>query len=163
MWSNKPSNDKLETAVPPETDTVVDITQRGRDNVPRGITGGLRVAGRIEGRGDLFISGGVQGTVFLPECVVQVGRDANVSADMNARVIEIDGTVTGDLIASERIGIRSSAVVTGDIVSPQIQIDEGSRFKGSVQMREPEAGQGPAADPRLAGDAEARRYQAANE
>ncbi len=163
MWSDKPSTDKFETAAPSETDTVIDITQRGRDNVPRGITGGLRVAGRIEGRGDLFISGEVQGSVFLPDCAVQVGRDANVRADMNARVIEIEGRVTGDLTASERIAIRNSAVVTGDIVSPQIQIDEGSRFKGSVEMREPEAGRDPAAEPRLAGDAESRRYQAANE
>lgn len=163
MWSNKPSTDTLRTAAPSESGPVVDSQAPGQDNARPGIAGGLRIVGQIQGRGDLFIAGEVHGTVFLPACKVQVGPHANVSANMNARVIEIEGRVTGDLTASERIAIKSSGVVTGDVVSPQIQIDEGCRFKGSVQMREPESGRDAAADPRLAADTEAVRYKAANE
>lgn len=142
---------------------VVGFPAPGPDDASRGVAGGLRIVGEIKGREDLFIAGDVCGSVFLPDCRIHVGPDADVSADMTARVVEIEGRVTGDLTASERVAIRSSGTVTGDIVSPQIEIEEGCRFKGSVQMREPDVEQGAPAGSRLVAGEGAARIEAANE
>lgn len=169
MWSNKPSastppsGDSPERDAEPRSRAPGPASGRGvgREAGPpsgRGIAGGLRIVGEIKGRDDLFIAGEVSGSVYLPDCGIHVGPNADINANMTARVIEIEGRVTGDLTASQRIAIRSSATVTGDVISPQIQIDEGCKFKGSVQMREPgEPQKHPAVE------AEEVRYRAANE
>lgn len=136
MWSNKSSASPRSAGNAPAPVSV----DSGRES-RRGVAGGLRIVGEIQGREDLLIAGQVSGSVFLPDCAVHVGPDAEVSADVTARVIEVEGRVTGDLSASERIAIRRTGVVTGDAIAPQIQIDEGCLFKGSVQMREPDTGQ----------------------
>lgn len=136
MRSNKPS------ASPSPAGDAPAPAPAGVRREPRGgVAGGLRIVGQIQGQDDLLIAGQVNGSVFLPECAVHVGPDAEVSADVTARVIEVEGRVNGDLSASERIAIRRTGVVTGDAVAPQIQIDEGCLFKGSVQMRKPDTGQ----------------------
>lgn len=163
MWSNKPPANAPATGDSPEPEGAADLEALGREAVrpgpKQGVSGGLRIVGDIEGREDLFIAGEVNGSVFLPECALQVGPDAKVKANMLARVVEIEGTVVGDLAASQRIVIRSSAVVTGDVVAPQIQIDEGCNFKGSVQMREPDFKQAARTQART----DAVRHKAANE
>lgn len=103
-----------------------------------GLTRGIRIVGEIRGDEDLAIAGEVVGSVFLPRHQVRVDSGADVQANITARVIEVDGRVVGDLKAGERIVIRSSSVVDGDIVSPQVQLEEGCEFKGSVQMQEPD-------------------------
>lgn len=163
MWTNKPSAHVPETAEPAMAGSVVGFPVAGPDDASGGVAGGLRIVGEIKGREDLFIAGDVCGSVFLPDCTIHVGPDADVSANMTARVVEIEGRVTGDLTASERIAIRSTGTVTGDIVSPQIEIDEGCRFKGSVQMREPDVEQGAPAGSRLVAGAGNASIEAANE
>jgi cytoskeletal protein CcmA (bactofilin family) len=44
----------------------------------------------------------------------------------------------GDLYGSERVSIRKSARVTGNIVAPRVSLEDGARFKGSIEM-DPEA------------------------
>jgi len=164
MWSNKPSARLGKTGPYPVPERTVDIQAldpEGTRSDGRGVAGGLRIVGEIRGREDLYIAGEVNGSVYLPDCVIQVGPHARVRASMTARVVEIEGIVNGDVAASERIVIRSSGQVTGDVASPQIQIDEGCKFKGSVQMQEPDLESGTRDKSRLAADAV--RYQAANE
>ncbi|MDZ7841738.1 MAG: polymer-forming cytoskeletal protein [Gammaproteobacteria bacterium] len=163
MWTNKPSALVPGTAAPVMYGSVVGFPGSVPDETSGGVAGGLRIVGEIKGREDLFIAGDVCGSVFLPDCRIHVGPDADVSANMTARVVEIEGRVTGNLTASERVAIRSSGTVTGDVVSPQIEIDEGCKFKGSVEMREPDVEQGAPAGSRLVAGAGTARIEAANE
>lgn len=126
-----------------------------------GIAAGISVVGDIKGAQNLTISGAVTGSVFLPRNEVRVRAGAVVNANITARLIEIEGRVAGDLKAAERIIIRSSSTVEGDIVSPQIQLEEGCRFKGSVQMNEPDVKQQPPSKPRVIGEPGAVRIKVA--
>lgn len=116
-----------------------------------GIDQGICVLGDIKGNQDLSISGEVTGSVFLPENEVLVRTTANVHANITARIIEVEGNVAGELKAANRIVVRSSSVVQGDIISPQVQLDEGCQFKGSVQMSEPDVSHNPPTKPRVTG------------
>jgi cytoskeletal protein CcmA (bactofilin family) len=60
--------------------------------------------------------------------------------------VVVQGRLEGNIQASDRVDLKQSATVVGDIVTQRISIDEGVTLKGSVNVR-PEA----AAQERLGG------------
>ena len=55
-------------------------------------------------------------------------------ASIRAGVVLINGEVVGDVIAAERVELRGSARVFGDVEAPVILIEEGVLFEGHCQM-----------------------------
>jgi cytoskeletal protein CcmA (bactofilin family) len=55
-----------------------------------------------------------------------------------AKAIVVHGQVTGNLTAAEKIDIRESGSVEGDIVAPRVAIADGAKFRGSIDMRRDE-------------------------
>ena len=53
---------------------------------------------------------------------------------MFAKSIAVDGETKGDLYASERVSVHVNARVQGNIIAPKVSIEEGARFKGSIEM-----------------------------
>ena len=145
----------------PDIDTD-SLSDSSIDDAAPHIGRGLCVTGEITGSRDLYIEGEVSGSIFLPDNHVVVGGTADVQANISARIVEVAGNVIGDLNAADRIVIRSSSSVEGDIMAPQIQLEEGCQFKGSVQMREPDMSQQPPVRARAARDPDAVRFKAAN-
>lgn len=94
----------------------------------------IQINGDVKGAEDLLIEGDVSGTVELKSNALTVGKEGKVRADIYARSITVDGTTEGDLFASERIAIRASANVRGNLLAPRVSLEEGARFKGSVEM-----------------------------
>ncbi len=105
---------------------------------PRQATIGRSIAikGEVTGNEDLLIEGTVDGSVDLREHTVTVGKEGEVKASIKGRVVTVEGSVVGDLKAEERVVLRSSARVEGDIVSPRVVLDDGARFRGGVDMGE---------------------------
>lgn len=128
-----------------------------------GIADGIYIFGDVAGRHNLTIAGSLTGSVFVPENRVVVCRSGDVRANMTARVIEVEGSVAGDLKAAERVVIRKSSRVEGDIFSPQVQLEEGCQFKGSVQMSEPDVSRKPPTRNRVIGEHGTVNIEAANE
>lgn len=94
----------------------------------------IQINGDVKGDEDLMIEGDVSGTVELKNHALTIGKEGKVKADIYARSISIDGTTDGDLFASESIAIRSTANVRGNLLAPRISLEDGARFKGSVEM-----------------------------
>ena len=63
-----------------------------------------------------------------------MGPDGKVKADLKAMKVEVQGEVTGDIEASERVIVKRSGRVEGDIVAPRVVLEDGCRYKGSVDM-----------------------------
>jgi cytoskeletal protein CcmA (bactofilin family) len=57
-----------------------------------------------------------------------------VEADVEASEIKVYGSVTGNLVATDRIDVATNARVIGDLRAPRIQIAEGATFKGHIEM-----------------------------
>lgn len=155
MWSRKSGVSRSEVA------RATDAALSGAADAHATIGEGLCISGDIHGNHDLSVDGQVAGSIFLPADHVLVGPDARVEADIAARIIEVEGWVKGNLKAAERIIISGMATVEGDIEAPQIGLEEGCRFKGSVQMREPDMSRRPAVEPRLVDDPGMVRMKAA--
>lgn len=98
----------------------------------------LTVKGEIIGQENLYVDGEVEGSIELGEFNLTVGPQGRVHADAHAKEIIIHGKVQGNIRASERIEIKKSGHVTGDLVTARIVIEDGAFFKGSIDIQKPE-------------------------
>src|SRR6266550_5294536 len=58
-----------------------------------------------------------------------------VKANVNASAVVVQGKLEGSIQASDRVDLKQSAVVTGDIATQRISIDDGAYFKGRVNIQ----------------------------
>lgn len=99
-----------------------------------GVVGqGTVVKGNLSGSGDVIVRGRVEGTVALKDQLT-VEEDGKVFADVEVENLVIHGEMSGDIDAGTKVLISSSAKVVGDIKAPRVVIQDGARFKGSIEM-----------------------------
>jgi cytoskeletal protein CcmA (bactofilin family) len=96
------------------------------------IGNGITIDGEISGDDTLIVQGNVKGRVSLDQVIVEA--EGSIEAEVEVRHIEIFGQLTGNVVAQERVDIRPEGKVTGDLKAPRIQIAEGARFKGHIDM-----------------------------
>ncbi|MFZ3341802.1 MAG: polymer-forming cytoskeletal protein [Terriglobales bacterium] len=101
------------------------------------------IKGEISGGEDLYVDGEIEGSIDLRSHSVTVGPNGKVKASVNAKSIVVQGKVDGSLTASDRLDLRKTAVVTGDVSTQRIAIEEGAFLKGKVDIQK-EAGKGTA-------------------
>src|SRR5882724_10973212 len=93
------------------------------------------INGELSGSEDLTIEGRVDGKIELRDHVLTVGSNGKIKAQVSAKAIVVLGQVTGNLNATEKVDIKESGSVEGDIVAPRVAIADGSHFKGSIDMQ----------------------------
>jgi len=94
----------------------------------------IRIKGDLSGDEDLLIQGQIQGKVKLQSHNVTVGPSGRVKADIRGKTIRVEGEVDGNLFGEEEIVIRSSGRVQGNLQAPRVTLENGSSFKGSIDM-----------------------------
>ena len=82
---------------------------------------------------NLRISGRFEGTLETQGNLV-VGEQALVQADITGEEITVAGRVTGKVVAKGSLRLTSSAVLTGEIWTPVLQVEPGAQLEGSVHM-----------------------------
>lgn len=90
--------------------------------------------GNLTGEEDLLIEGSLEGTIEMRNHSVTIGKKGQIKADIYGKIIIIEGTVEGNLYAEERLIVRPSGTVTGKIDSPQVALEIGCNFNGSIDM-----------------------------
>lgn len=93
------------------------------------------IKGELSGSEDLYVDGEVEGTIELRGHSLTVGPNGRVRAHVNARNVVVQGKVNGNIQASERVDLRASANVTGDIVTARIAVEDGAFFKGGIDVQ----------------------------
>jgi len=94
----------------------------------------IRIDGDLQGEEDLRIEGDVNGTVRLHNNTLTIGSEGKIRADVFAKSVVVDGLMEGDLYSSERVAIHKNATVLGNITAPRVSLEDGARFKGSMEM-----------------------------
>ena len=61
-----------------------------------------------------------------------------MTGDVHAREVVVGGSVTGNIHATERVELQATAIVTGDVLTQTILVQEGGVVNGRVLMRPPE-------------------------
>ena len=107
-------------------------SQTGRDVVNIGKS--VVIKGELNGSEDLTIEGHVEGNIELRDHVLTIGPNGKIKAELFAKSVVVLGEVIGNVSATEKVDIRESGSVEGDITSPRVAIAEGAHFRGSVDM-----------------------------
>src|SRR5262245_54344454 len=105
---------------------------------PASIGKSIIISGQLSGSEDLTVEGQVDGKIELRNHVLTIGTNGRITAQVIARSIVVLGHVTGNLTATEKVDIRESGSVEGDIVAPRVAIADGSHFRGSIDMQRSE-------------------------
>ena len=122
----------LSAAVSP----AADVDRSGQAQAKIGKT--LKLKGEMTGSEDVYVDGEVEGTIELPENALVVGPSGNVRAKVKVRSVTIFGHLEGKVQAGERIEIRKTGSLEGDLVTPRIVIEDGAVFRGSIDVMKPE-------------------------
>jgi len=96
------------------------------------------VKGELSGSEDLCIDGQVEGSIVLGGQTLTVGANARVLANIEARSVIIQGSVNGNVQVTDRVELRATASLSGDIVAARIAIEDGAFFKGTIEIQKPE-------------------------
>jgi cytoskeletal protein CcmA (bactofilin family) len=102
--------------------------------------------GQLSASEDVTILGRVEGTIEMRDHVLTIGHSANVSAETTARTVLVAGSVTGNIVATEKVEIRENGSVEGDITAPKVAMLEGASFRGRVDMQRAKPTPKPTAD-----------------
>ena len=93
------------------------------------------VKGELSGSEDLYVDGEVEGTIELRGHSLTVGPHGRVRAHVHARNVVVHGKVNGNIQASERVELRASSNVAGDIITQRVAIEDGAFFKGGIEVQ----------------------------
>jgi cytoskeletal protein CcmA (bactofilin family) len=96
---------------------------------------GINWKGDLRGSGGVRIEGSFEGEINIRGLVV-IGETGRVSCDqMQANSVIVAGAVKGNII-SEKLEIRSTGRVWGDVTTVAFSTEEGAFLRGQVRMEE---------------------------
>ena len=101
------------------------------NSAPTYIGRGIRIEGKIFGMRPIWIDGEVHGTIDSVSEVI-IGEFAKVDATIRAATIKVNGSVEGELFASNSIEIMAKGRVSGNItnLAGSLVIQTGGIFEG---------------------------------
>jgi cytoskeletal protein CcmA (bactofilin family) len=82
---------------------------------------------------DLMIDGVVEGTIEVGQHSLLIGVDAKIKADLVGRNITVGGSITGNVTATEKIDLKSTGSIAGDISTPRLAMADGAVIHGRVE------------------------------
>jgi cytoskeletal protein CcmA (bactofilin family) len=94
----------------------------------------ITIEGDISGSDALTVLGQVRGRIQMKEAVV-VAASARIEADIDSSMVEVAGSVQGNISASDRVELKSGGKLVGDVRAPRILIADGASFKGNINMQ----------------------------
>lgn len=95
---------------------------------------GTTLTGETEFHAMLRVDGHLIGTVTSEAGTLIIGTNGQVDANIHVAAAMINGTVNGDVVASEKLQLGRTARVMGNIHSPRLIVEEGAILEGSCSM-----------------------------
>ncbi len=99
------------------------------------VADGISLRGKLTGAGGVRIEGAFDGEIELDGLLV-IGPTGRVTCQqLKARHVIVAGAMRGDILA-ERVDIRASGRVWGDVTTMGMATEEGAFLRGQIQMEE---------------------------
>ncbi len=99
----------------------------------------VEVTGSLRFSDDLLIDGRVDGDISS-EGVLSVGENAVIRAEINTKSVIIHGKVIGNVTVTDRVELKSTAELVGDIQAATLAIEAGAIFIGRSTVGVPSVG-----------------------
>ncbi|WP_291786149.1 polymer-forming cytoskeletal protein [Cecembia sp.] len=98
-----------------------------------------QIKGDIVAQGNIRIEGAVEGAVKSKSKIV-IGESALIKGNLSSAEAEISGKVDGQVICSDVLYLKKTALVLGDIVTNKLVVENGATFNGRCQMGSEQVG-----------------------
>jgi cytoskeletal protein CcmA (bactofilin family) len=95
------------------------------------------VKGQLSATEDILIAGRVDGEIELHEHVLTINPTAQLTAEVLAKSVIVQGAIRGDIVAGQSVALHNTASVAGKIAAPRIAISEGADFNGRIETSFP--------------------------
>ncbi len=95
----------------------------------------ISIKGDVLGDEDTVIEGRVEGRIELKNHHLTIGPNGDVQGEVSAKQVTIEGRVSGNVVATERIELRDSGRIEGDLTTPRLLVQEGSQMNGKISMK----------------------------
>jgi cytoskeletal protein CcmA (bactofilin family) len=94
----------------------------------------MTVTGDIVFSGGLNIAGSVKGSVIAegPEALVDVNESGRIDGDIRAPHVHLNGEMNGDVVATEKLVLGSTARVRGNIFYKLLEMNAGAQVNGQM-------------------------------
>jgi len=155
MWKARPEEDNRLTLSPSQpaspatttpaaaaTTSSVNLSPKDPKHVPEPradvghIGKSVVLRGELTGNEDLYLDGEVEGNINLRDHKLMIGPNAKIKATISARDVVVHGSVEGNINSIERVELKRSCRLTGDVNTQRIVIEDGAFFKGAIDIKE---------------------------
>jgi len=93
----------------------------------------VEIKGNLRFSGELTFEGKLDGEIQT-DGTLNLGDSAVVNGNINAQSVIVRGKITGNIVAKEKIEIKSKAELFGDIRASKLAIEEGVTFVGKTEV-----------------------------
>ena len=97
---------------------------------------GVSIIGSVKFRDQLVIDGEVKGDISSTGTLT-IGEHASIHGEVRSKSVTVQGTVEGNIFATERCELRAGCSLRGDIEAPRLVVDENATFLGSAKVGTP--------------------------
>jgi cytoskeletal protein CcmA (bactofilin family) len=100
---------------------------------PNRIEKNTRIKGEITSEADFRIDGKLDGNVKTSGKVV-IGKDGYIKGKVECVNADIEGKFNGELLVSDLLSLKSSAVIEGTVSVSKLSVEPGATFNASCTM-----------------------------
>jgi cytoskeletal protein CcmA (bactofilin family) len=112
---------------------VFDSKPKAPTAMPTSINQGTRIEGDISSDADIRLDGNMIGNMISKAKVV-IGAAGSIEGNIECVSADISGKVTGNMEVKDILFLKSTAVITGNIITTKLVIENGAKFNGSCTM-----------------------------
>lgn len=102
-------------------------------NTHNTIATGTVIKGDVFSENDFRLDGEIEGNIICKRKII-IGQKGMIKGNTDCETAEVSGTITGDIKASERLILKASSILNGNIYSPVLEIEPNSTFNGTCHM-----------------------------
>ncbi|SHI50706.1 Polymer-forming protein [Pseudozobellia thermophila] len=101
---------------------------------PNRISKNTKIKGDIDSEADFRIDGKLDGNVKTTGKVV-IGKDGYIHGKVECVNADIEGSFNGELMVSDLLSLKSSAVIEGTVSVTKLAVEPGATFNASCTMK----------------------------
>lgn len=105
------------------------------------IARGVTLEGNFQAQGDVVVEGRVKGSLSTTGALT-VGTEAVIEAEVKAADASVAGTIQGNVTVSNRLELRPTAKIVGDVSTQVIAIEAGASLQGRLSVAAPKVAEG---------------------
>ena len=120
------------------------LAEFDEDSIDTILAEDVEFTGELSFERSLLVKGQLDGKITVSG-TLYVDEHATVSARVEVERVRCKGTIQGDVIARRGVELYSTAHVAGDVATPELVMESGSRLNGRCVMSD-DRGASPGAD-----------------